>query len=963
MPDDLTRPATPRPIPTADSTAVPPNSNPESTTAAPVGTVPAEVVEVPGYEVRGEIARGGMGRVLAAWDPVFGREVAVKLVLHGPAAAATAGRFVREARITGRLAHPNIPPAYHLGELADGAPFLAMKRVRGRTLADLLADRPTPAHDLPRFVGVVEQVAQAVGFAHSQGVIHRDLKPANVMVGAFGEVQVMDWGLARDREEGSETRDETIVEPQLAGGPGIDSTLRSPHSAVRATLGDDHTQAGAVMGTPAYMSPEQARGEPVDARTDVFALGGVLAAVLVGRSPFRGADVGGTLAQAAAGDTSSVLTELETCDADAELVGIARRCLAASVDDRPADGTAVAELVAAYRAGVEERLRAAEAERAAAAVRAVERRKRRRVQVALVAAVAVLVAGGAAGAWWKDALERDRRELVLKADRLDAERQAEDFRRAAEAERAAADRRVAEARRDQEVLALLASAESAVRESDAERADLLLRQISDADADRLGPAAARLARCRADLRLLPELDRVEDIRWQVQGSKYRKAEAAAAMAKAMAGLGIDPGRTPPADAAAAVEGSLASARLVAELTWWVAAAVDEPATQAAVADVLARVDPDEFRVAARAAVVGRRWDEVAAVLRRADEARQPAWFVAAIASLSMVDPVPRAAAAEAALRRSPSDFPTLMILGQFELPSRSGTAARRARACQAAVALRPGTAAAWHNLGAALRDGGDPAAALAAYDEAVRLSPTYAAARTGRGTVLAALGDQDGEAAEYRAALAADATYAPAHTNLARLRAARAVGYRRLPTALPVRLVNLAAAEAGFTRAVELQPGFSTALSGLGDVWRARGRPARAVGFYRRAIEAAPADPAGHLGFGFSREAEQDWPGATAAFRKGVADCPGSAAAHYFLARALARDGRLGECREVLRAAVRLDPRHEDAHVALGRQLEERGELEGSLEHYEAALAVSPGRAEAAAGRDRVRARLAVPGG
>src|SRR5262249_44794855 len=150
-----------------------------------------------------------------------------------------------EARVTGRLQHPAIPPAHDLGELADGSPFLVMKLVRGRTLTELLADRTDPAADLPRLLAVFEQLCQGVGFAHSQGLVHRDLKPANVMVGAFGEVQVMDWGLARAGDAGP-------AEPSATGGAGAVDV---------GPCAGDLTVTGQILGTPAYMAPEQARGE------------------------------------------------------------------------------------------------------------------------------------------------------------------------------------------------------------------------------------------------------------------------------------------------------------------------------------------------------------------------------------------------------------------------------------------------------------------------------------------------------------------------------------------------------------------------------------------------------------------------------------------------------------------------------------------------------------------------------
>ena len=372
------------------------------------------LVEVPGYAVTREIARGGMGVVFAAHDPVLDREVAVKVMHPGQ----DGERFVIESKVTAQLPHPGIPPVYALGTLGDGRPFLAMKLIQGRTLGDELraSDRRT---DQPRLLGVLEQICQTVGFAHARGIIHRDLKPANVMVGAFGEVLVMDWGLARvQKDEGGRMKDE----PE-AGTASASSSSFIPHPSSLST------QAGEVKGTPAYMAPEQARGEPVDARADVFALGAILAVVLTGKPPFVGDSVVETVRRAATAHLTDCFALLADCDADAELVAVAKRCLAATAADRYDDGQAVAGAIASYRAGVEERLRRAERDRAASAAAAREQRKRRKVQLALAAAVGLFLAVGGGFAWWQDRRESERR---VKADHEEADRKATEARLAGE---------------------------------------------------------------------------------------------------------------------------------------------------------------------------------------------------------------------------------------------------------------------------------------------------------------------------------------------------------------------------------------------------------------------------------------------------------------------------------------------------------------------------------------------------
>ncbi len=149
-------------------------------------------------QIFGEIAQGGMGTVLKGRDPDLGRDLAIKVLRDDLRDnAEMIRRFVEEAQIAGQLQHPGVIPVYELGQFADRRPFFSMKLVKGHTLAALLDAREGASDDRPRFLGIFEQVTQTVAYAHSRGVIHRDLKPSNVMVGSFGEVQLMDWGLAK----------------------------------------------------------------------------------------------------------------------------------------------------------------------------------------------------------------------------------------------------------------------------------------------------------------------------------------------------------------------------------------------------------------------------------------------------------------------------------------------------------------------------------------------------------------------------------------------------------------------------------------------------------------------------------------------------------------------------------------------------------------------------------------------
>lgn len=261
------------------------------------------------YELLEEIGRGGMGIVYRARDRELGREVAIKIP-HDARSFALERRLRTEARVLARLEHPGIVPIHDVGRFADGRLFYVMKRVRGRTLREHLRDLTTQTDRLRLFGRICEPVA----FAHAHGCIHRDLKPDNVMVGPYGEVMVMDWGVAR-----------------MAGGPDDAPGPAEPWSA-------EGTKPGTVVGTVGFMPPEQASGasSTIDERADVYSLGALLYLLLAGEAP-------------GASDPGEAIRRRS--DVPRPLRSICARALALGPDDRYRSVSALAADVARFEAG------------------------------------------------------------------------------------------------------------------------------------------------------------------------------------------------------------------------------------------------------------------------------------------------------------------------------------------------------------------------------------------------------------------------------------------------------------------------------------------------------------------------------------------------------------------------------------------------------------------------------------
>ena len=267
------------------------------------------------YSILEEIGRGGAGVVYRAKDLTLNREVAAK-ILHSDSLNKPKDieRFTNEAKTMGALQHPGIAHVYECGFTECGRPFHTMKLVEGATLTSILKKLKKDPAFLGYALSIFARVCDAMAYTHSEGVLHLDLKPSNVMVGAFGEVYIMDWGLARS----------------MVSKPG---ELAKP------------VRAHGIHGTPHYMAPEQGIGAIVDKRTDVFCLGGILCEILTGRSPYRGKDQRKVIMQVRSAALQPASDALDSCGQDQALVRLAKHCLMPSPNDRPNDASEVAKEV------------------------------------------------------------------------------------------------------------------------------------------------------------------------------------------------------------------------------------------------------------------------------------------------------------------------------------------------------------------------------------------------------------------------------------------------------------------------------------------------------------------------------------------------------------------------------------------------------------------------------------------
>jgi len=841
-----------------------------SGTSPAAAAPPADEPAFSGYEIRGKIARGGVGVVLRAHDPEIGRDVALKILRkrHGDNPAMVR-RFIEEAQIAGQLQHPGIVGVLTLGRGGDRRPYFTMKLVEGQTLAKLFEDRRDPLENRRRFLAIFEKVCETVAYAHAQGVIHRDLKPGNIMVGAFGEVQVMDWGLAKVlRGQGT--------------GPEDTEDRRAPDSSVstiRTRSASSHSETGSIMGTPAYMAPEQARGEVehLDERADVFALGALLTELLTGAPPYVGESAREVRIQAGNAELEDAYRRLDACAADRELVNLARRCLSASRSKRPRNATAVLEVLASYLASVEERLRTAELAEAEARAKAVEERRARRLTVALATAIVLALAMAGAGALW---VELDR--VARRGKAIEAVNRAVD--------NAALLRGQAKAAPvgDPAPWALaLAAARGAVTLAEADPVDPATRQRTiglQRAVEAEAAEARRTARqAEADQRMV---DRIEEINTRFV-EHHRPDRFRAEIEAAFREYGIDVVSLEPEEAGARMRATGIREELVAALETWACPSTGWSEQGRAPRERLIRAanaaDPDPWRRDLRAAFLAADLTRLKAMAASERTKSLPPRALDVLATtighMGAVD-----TAVELyrfAQRRYPADYSINLGLAHFMLahvdPPRFEEAIRF---ITVAAAVRPKSPFVWYSLGMAQVEQGDYAGACGAFTEAIRFKPNWSPAWANLATARLRSGDLEGSLEASRTAIRLEPDLAMAHYNLG-------VALERSKDA--------EGAMQAYREAIRLDPDHAPAHNNLGVHLRNEGRIEEAIEEFETALGLDSHLVHAHHNLAIALSMSDDVDRAIEAFEKAVRYEPVAADVWFDFATTLARRGRYEE--------------------------------------------------------------------
>jgi serine/threonine-protein kinase len=838
-------------------------------------------------------ASGGIGQVWLARDRSLGRDVALKeLRPERQEQPVVQARFLEEARITGQLEHPGIVPVHELVHGDDGRSFYTMRMVRGRTLAEAIKayHRERQAGqaqslELRALLSAFVAVCNAVAYAHSRGVIHRDLKPANVVLGDYGEVVVLDWGLAK------------LLGEQCAGPPVVEASSLLPVSLEPGS--HDETVQGQVLGTPGYMAPEQAEGrlDLLGPGTDVYGLGAVLYELLTGVAPFTGGPNDEILRRVLREEPERPRRRVPATSRSLE--AICMKALAKKPSHRYATAGELAKEVERWLG--DEPVNALREPWRLRAGRWV--RRHQSLVSALAASVLVLLMLGGAGVAWLSG-ERERQGAAVES----------------------ALGRVA---------ALQEEARWEEARGVAEQAESRLGKFSPAGLRR------RLAQARADLDLVARLDaiRLERIN-VVEGGMLDRAGTNLKYAEAFAEAGLGKVGDDEVEVARRVAGSAVRQALVAALDDW-ADHTQDKSSLVWVLGVARRADPHPWRDRLRDPVLWKDLTRLARLVRQAPVGEMTVPLAVALGS-----GLARHEEGETLLRQlhqsNPGDFWLNYTLGSV-LFRRARNQEAEAY-CRAALALRPKSPPVLTLLGAVLDRQGKWEESEKCDRRAIELDPGYAISYSNLGWYLWERQKKPAEAEKYfRKAIDLGPKLAQPHSSLAKLldwrgMRAEAERYHRKAIELDPRdatnyqaLANClekqgkkAEALAVWHKLPALRPTDPWAYHNLGAALERQGKWAEAEVVYRKLIVL---DPKAHGQLGLALEKQGKLSEAEAAFRKLILLEPKSAPAHDGLGWFLKNHGTLAESEKLFRKAIELDPNSPAANYHLRDLLYQQGKV------------------------------------
>jgi serine/threonine-protein kinase len=864
--------------------------------------------EVPGYEIVGELGRGGMGVVYQARHLQLNRRVALKMILAGAhAGEQDLARFRDETQAVAGMQHPNIVQIFEVGE-QDGRPFCALELVPGGSLAQHLDGTPWPARPAAE---LVETLARAMHHAHEQGIVHRDLKPGNILLASGG------------REPPGDAAPPGGSRPPLA-----DLTPKITDFGLAKRLGEKgQTVSGAIVGTPSYMAPEQAaaKGQEIGPAADVYALGAILYELLTGRPPFRAETPLDTVLQVLSEEpvpprrlNAKVPRDLET---------ICLKCLQKAAPRRYGSALELAEDLGRFLH--DEPIRA----RPVGRVEHLVKWARRRPAVAALWGLSLTVALVGGGVWLWLAQER-------------AEQQAEAARQ--------------EAVLRQGVAAALDKAADLQQRARWDEADAVLEQAQER-LGKSGPAdlRERVGQVRADLRLVRRLDAARLLAATIVGNRLDSTGAEREYAAAFREGRLELPGDEVGVVAARLRASAVKAQLVAALDAW-ASVTRNPQRRAWLLAVARQADPDAWRDRFRDPRV---WEDRVALEQLARQARVQQLSPQLLKTLAVVlreaggDAVPVLTAAQA---RSPQDFWLNFELGSaLQWRKRAGEAVGYYRA---ALALRPNASAVYTNLGLALHDKGQLDQAIACFQKAVVLDPKAAKAQYNLGAVLHDKGEVDQAIACFQKAVALDPKDATAHYNLGNALKAKgeldgaiacfqkalaiepkdAQAQNNLGVALYTK-GEVEQAIACFEKALALDPKHAHAHTNLGNALADKGQLDRAIACFQKALAIDPKHAKAYISLGaILCDVKHDYEEAIACFRKALALDSKNVKAHYNLGLTLQKKGELDRAIAWYEKALAIDPKLAQVQTGLGLALMGKGQLDRAIACYEKALTIDP---------------------